>query len=240
MNPLNRSALDRDATRNLLETAVNNRLGPRPHVPNERLRHMLIGYARVSKADGPSRWTCSATRCGQRASTPSTSTTTSRPASATTGLDSTAVCARSGRAMCSSSGGDDGDVLPCERPRFARAAVLARAQHDQRAANKLDALQRAHPGVDDGPLHGSKGREGIAGVVPGLRRAAADQPDDVVMHHEPPQYVRGVGLLATLPADHSRPLNCAGAPQQQGSLLASYGVLLGGGAALECPVPQRC
>ena len=25
---------------------------PRPHVPNERLRHMLIGYARVSKTDG--------------------------------------------------------------------------------------------------------------------------------------------------------------------------------------------
>ena len=25
---------------------------PRPHVPNARLRHMLIGYARVSKADG--------------------------------------------------------------------------------------------------------------------------------------------------------------------------------------------
>ena len=25
---------------------------PRPHVPNDRLRHMLIGYARVSKADG--------------------------------------------------------------------------------------------------------------------------------------------------------------------------------------------
>ena len=51
-NPLNRSALDRDATRNLLETAVNNRVGPRPHVPNERLRYMRIGDARVSKADG--------------------------------------------------------------------------------------------------------------------------------------------------------------------------------------------
>ena len=25
---------------------------PRPHVPNGRLRHMLIGYARVSKTDG--------------------------------------------------------------------------------------------------------------------------------------------------------------------------------------------
>ena len=25
---------------------------PRPSVPNDRLRHMLIGYARVSKADG--------------------------------------------------------------------------------------------------------------------------------------------------------------------------------------------
>ena len=25
---------------------------PRPHVPNDRLRHMLIGYARVSKTDG--------------------------------------------------------------------------------------------------------------------------------------------------------------------------------------------
>ena len=49
---MNRSALDRDATRNLLETAVNNRVGPRPHVVNERLRHILIGDARVSKADG--------------------------------------------------------------------------------------------------------------------------------------------------------------------------------------------
>ena len=35
-----------------METAVNNRVGPRPHVPNERLRHRLIGDARVSKADG--------------------------------------------------------------------------------------------------------------------------------------------------------------------------------------------
>ena len=29
-----------------------HRLGPRPSVANDRLRHMLIGYARVSKADG--------------------------------------------------------------------------------------------------------------------------------------------------------------------------------------------
>ena len=35
-----------------METAVNNRVGPRPHVPNERLRHRLIGDARVSTADG--------------------------------------------------------------------------------------------------------------------------------------------------------------------------------------------
>ena len=32
---------------------------------------MLIAYARVSKAMAPSRWTCSATPCGPRASTPS-------------------------------------------------------------------------------------------------------------------------------------------------------------------------
>ena len=32
--------------------AVNNRFGPRPTVANDRLRHRLIGYARVSKADG--------------------------------------------------------------------------------------------------------------------------------------------------------------------------------------------
>ena len=51
-----------------------------------------------------SRWTCSATRYGPRASTPATSTTTSRPASATTDLGSTAACARSGRPTCSSSG----------------------------------------------------------------------------------------------------------------------------------------
>ena len=48
-NPLNRSALDRDATRNRLETAVNNRLGPRPHVPNERLRHILIGWGGLAR-----------------------------------------------------------------------------------------------------------------------------------------------------------------------------------------------
>ena len=29
-----------------------HRLGPRPPVANDRLRHVLIGYARVSKADG--------------------------------------------------------------------------------------------------------------------------------------------------------------------------------------------
>ena len=48
-NPLNRSALDRDATRNLLETAVNNRVGPLPHVPNERLRHILIGWGGLAR-----------------------------------------------------------------------------------------------------------------------------------------------------------------------------------------------
>ena len=47
-----RSALGRDATRNLLETAVNDRRGPCPHVANDRLRHMRTGSARVSKADG--------------------------------------------------------------------------------------------------------------------------------------------------------------------------------------------
>ena len=53
--------------------------GPRRDVPNVRLRHMLIGYARVSKTDG-----------SQSASTRSTSTTTSRPASGDDrpGLDS--------------------------------------------------------------------------------------------------------------------------------------------------------
>ena len=49
---MKRSALGRDATRNLLETAVNDRLGPRSPVANDRLRHRLIGYAHVSKADG--------------------------------------------------------------------------------------------------------------------------------------------------------------------------------------------
>ena len=49
-SPLNRSALDHDATRNLRETAVNNRLGPRPPVANGRLRYMLIGDARVLKS----------------------------------------------------------------------------------------------------------------------------------------------------------------------------------------------
>ena len=49
---MNRSTLDRDTARNLLEIAVDNYLGHRPYVPNERLRHMRIGDARVSKADG--------------------------------------------------------------------------------------------------------------------------------------------------------------------------------------------
>ena len=52
----------------------------------------------------PSRWTCSATPCGPRASTQSTCTTTSPPAYATTGRNSTAACAPCGRATCSSSG----------------------------------------------------------------------------------------------------------------------------------------
>ena len=43
-------------------------------------------------------------RCRPRASTPSTSTTTSRPVPATTARDSTAACARAERATCSSSG----------------------------------------------------------------------------------------------------------------------------------------
>ena len=47
---------------------------------------------------------CSATPCGPRASTRSTSTTTSPPAYATTGRDSTAACVPCARATCSSSG----------------------------------------------------------------------------------------------------------------------------------------
>ena len=43
---------------------------------------MLIGYARVSKADGSQSLAYSATRCGPMASTPATSTTTSRLAQA--------------------------------------------------------------------------------------------------------------------------------------------------------------
>ena len=52
----------------------------------------------------PSRWTCRAMRCRPRASTPSTSTTTSRPVPATTARDLTSACARAERATCSSSG----------------------------------------------------------------------------------------------------------------------------------------
>ena len=47
-SPLNRSALNRDTTRNFWEIAVNNRLGPRPHVANDRLRYMRISYRQVS------------------------------------------------------------------------------------------------------------------------------------------------------------------------------------------------
>ena len=69
--------------------AVNNRLGPRSPVANDRLRHMRIGDARVSKADGSQ--SLDLQRDALRASTPSTSTTTSRPASATTARDSTGL-----------------------------------------------------------------------------------------------------------------------------------------------------
>ncbi len=53
---------------------------------------MLIGYARVSKADGSQ--SLDLQRDALQASTPSTSTTTSRPASATTDRGLTAACAR--------------------------------------------------------------------------------------------------------------------------------------------------
>ena len=83
---------------------------PRPPVANDRSRHRLIGSARVSKADGSQ--SRDLQRCGPRASTPATSTTTSPPASATTARDSTAACARSGRATCSSSGSSTASVVP--------------------------------------------------------------------------------------------------------------------------------
>ena len=52
-----------------------------------------MGRPRLPRPTAPSRWTCSATPCGPRASTTRpTSTTTSPPASATTGRDSTAAC----------------------------------------------------------------------------------------------------------------------------------------------------
>ena len=63
---------------------------------------MLIGYARVSKADGSQ--SLDLQRDALRASTPATSITTSRPVPATTVRDSTAACARAERATCSSSG----------------------------------------------------------------------------------------------------------------------------------------
>ena len=93
--PLNRSALDRDAARKC---------------PNERSRHMLIGYARVSKADGSQ--SLDLQRDALRAPTSATSTTTSRPASATTARDSTAAGGRSGRATCSSSGSSTASAAP--------------------------------------------------------------------------------------------------------------------------------
>ena len=35
-----------------LDRAATEAMDPCPHVANDRLRYMLIGYARVSKADG--------------------------------------------------------------------------------------------------------------------------------------------------------------------------------------------
>ena len=62
----------------LRDTATLAGRRPRPPVANERLRHLLIGYARVSTADG--------------SQSLATSTPTSRSASATTARDSTAAC----------------------------------------------------------------------------------------------------------------------------------------------------
>ena len=45
---------------------------------------MLVGYMRVSKADGSQTTNCNATRCSPPASTPTTSTTTTPPDAATT------------------------------------------------------------------------------------------------------------------------------------------------------------
>ena len=94
---------------------------PAPHVPNDRLRHMLIGYARVSKTDSSQVAGPVARRpCGRRAST-------SPPASAT-------ACEPCGRATCSSFGGSTGWAgtsptwsTPCRtcRPRGVGLRVLA-------------------------------------------------------------------------------------------------------------------
>ena len=62
------------------------------HVANGRLRHMLISYAHVSKTDD-SQLLGPAARRLRASTTRPTSTTTSFPASATTGRDSTAACA---------------------------------------------------------------------------------------------------------------------------------------------------
>ena len=69
------------------------------------LRRRFLGR----RMTAPSRSTCSATPCGPLASTTrSTSTTTSPPASATTGRATTAACEPCGRAACSSSGSSPG------------------------------------------------------------------------------------------------------------------------------------
>ena len=64
-------------------TAARAGRRPRSCVPNDRLRQMLIGDARVSKADG------SQSLALQRDALQAASTTTSRPASATTAREST-------------------------------------------------------------------------------------------------------------------------------------------------------
>ena len=79
----------------------------------------------------PSRWTCSATPCGPLASTTrSTSTTTSPPASATTGRVSTAAC---GVVEARCAGADvadaaDGDGILRHRPGAARRTRRARTR----------------------------------------------------------------------------------------------------------------
>ena len=177
------------------------------------------------KGGRPSRWTCSATRCGQRASTPSTSTRLRvrrprRPAW-TRQLCARAPDGRRARrlgVMTGTSCPVSAHASPAPPFWLEPSTISAPPTNWTHCNGPIPALMMA-------PCTGAKGVRAspelyqVSVVRLPINRTTSSCTTS-------PRSTSGVlDFWATLPADHSRPLNCAGAPQQQGSLLASYGVL---------------